>query len=340
MTLIRKIYRVFRLSEWWEYKIVPVLAIAYATCIQLQTSISSNISWILFLLVSIIVGAIYVSTINDITDIEDDLRCGKKNRMVKIKAKYRFIIPLLCLLVGCLFAYKMSVDLISLILYILPWVVYSLYSFKPFRLKERGFWGVLADSLGAHVFISLLIVSSLSFKNNEPIDWIWFTLVGGWSLTFGIRGILWHQFHDRENDLKSGTSTFATKRKPDKIKRIEFILLFLELSLFIGMSFKIQPMLILPILLFYFLFLLLRYKSLGYKPVIIINPRNSPLQILMIDFYLVFFPLGLLVFSGFNHGNFWILLGHLFLFNSKLRKVILDSYHILVSNKRYFMSSP
>ncbi|WP_118196318.1 UbiA family prenyltransferase [Albibacterium indicum] len=340
MTLIRKIYRVFRLSEWWEYKIVPVLAIAYATCIQLDISIFSNISWILFLLVSIIVGAIYVSTINDITDMEDDLRCGKENRMAKIQPKYRFIAPLVCLLAGCFFAYQMSVDLISLILYILPWIVYSLYSFKPFRLKERGFWGVLADALGAHVFISLLIVSSLSFKNNALIDWTWFTLVGGWSLTFGIRGILWHQFHDRENDLESGTRTFATARKPDEIKRIEFVLLFLELPLFIGMSFKIQPMLILPILLLYFLFVLLRHKCLGYKPVIIINPKNSPLQILMIDFYLVFFPLGLLVFSGFNHGNFWILLGHLFLFNSKLRKVILDSYHILVSNKRYFMSSP
>src|SRR5690606_28714873 len=250
MTLIRKIYHVFRLSEWWEYKIVPVLAIAYATCIQLGTSISSNISWILFLLASIIVGAVYVSTINDITDIEDDLRCGKENRMAKIQPKYRVIAPLVCLLAGCIFAYQMSVDLISLILYILLWIVYSLYSFTLFRLNERGFWGVLAVAFCAHVFIALLIVSSLSLKNNSLIDWPWFSLVGGWSLLFGIRGILWHQFHDRKNDLKSGTRTFATARKPDKIKRIEFVLLFLELPLFIGMSFKIQTMLILPIQLF------------------------------------------------------------------------------------------
>ncbi|MFB5944686.1 UbiA family prenyltransferase [Albibacterium profundi] len=326
MPLIRKIYHVFRLSEWWDYKIVPVLAIAYATCIQLDISIFSNISWILFLLVSIIVGAIYVSTINDITDMEDDLRCGKENRMAKIQPKYRFIAPLVCLIVGCFFAYQMSDNLISLILYVLPWIVYSLYSFKPFRLKERGFWGVLADALGAHVFISLLIVSSLSFKNNAPIDWTWFSLVGGWSLLFGIRGILWHQFYDLENDKKAGTKTFVSTINSENFKKKELLLIFIELTLFLALLLHLSMSILFVFLLVYIALATLRYRLMSYTPVIVTTPLASPFQILMLDYYLVFFPLGLLIYGFSIDQSAFIIFGvHIVLFHEKLLAIFKDA---------------
>src|SRR5690606_15921533 len=102
---VKAIYQTFRSSEWWEYKISPILAISYATSINLEVPISTNIAWVLFLMFSIIIGAIFVSTINDITDIDDDLASGKSNRMVSIRPKYRWVIPAVGVSAGifCLF---------------------------------------------------------------------------------------------------------------------------------------------------------------------------------------------------------------------------------------------
>src|SRR5690606_23729870 len=157
-----------------------MLGIAYATSIIIGVPLASVVTWISVLLFSIIAGAIYVSTINDLTDIQDDLRSGKRNRMAKIPQNYRWVIPVLCLVFGLIFVNILSPDLISATLYILPWIAFSLYSFEPFRLKRRGIWGVIADASGAHLFVSLLMVSSVTYHAGKSIDLEWFGLVAIW----------------------------------------------------------------------------------------------------------------------------------------------------------------
>src|SRR5690606_33267869 len=177
----KAIVKVFRTNEWWSNKIPAILAIGYATSLKNETPLLDAVPSILIVFISIVVGAIYVSTINDLTDIEDDFKSGKSNRMAKLPRRYRWLIPILCIGIGTGFVYFYSSDTLSTILYLLPWITFSLYSFKPVRLKQRGFWGVIADACGAHVFIGLLMVSYITYVSNDSLDILWFSGIGLWS---------------------------------------------------------------------------------------------------------------------------------------------------------------
>src|SRR2546422_541586 len=77
-----EISRIFRAHEWWEFKLSPMLATAYATAFLLKISILSLWPMLLLALFAWAVCAAYVSVINDLTDLEDDLASGKVNRLV------------------------------------------------------------------------------------------------------------------------------------------------------------------------------------------------------------------------------------------------------------------
>ncbi|HLT41314.1 MAG TPA: UbiA family prenyltransferase [Sphingobacteriaceae bacterium] len=338
--ILKSISKLGRVQEWWEHKLPAVLTIGYATSLSSNTPLIELAPWLAFVLTSIIVGAIYVSTINDITDIDEDLASSKNNRMSIIPKQYRWFIPCCCIAIGMLFFYSFLPDKVSAYIYILPWISFSLYSFKPFRLKHRGIWGLFADASGAHLFIGLLMVSSVSYASHQSVDAVWFALVGIWSLCFGLRGILWHQYYDRHNDLKVLATTFATEVHPDKFKTYEKGLIAIELLAFGGMVLKISLVILLIFLILYVILVILRYRVMGHKPVIVINPPNLLLQILMLDFYQVFFPLGVLLFIAFNQQHGWILLViHIILFPRMLINILKDSIIITKSFRRPFQTS-
>lgn len=310
--------KVIRSAEWWEYKLPPLLAIGYATAIKADGVFLKSIPHLLFLLFSLIIGAIYVSIINDITDIDDDRASGKSNRIASVNPAIRWVFPALCLLAGSLCCYYLFPDWLSITLYIIPWISFSLYSFRPFRLKNRGLWGVLADASGSHIFTSLLMVSSISFFTKQSIDWVWFISTGIWALCYGVRGILWHQFYDRSNDIKADVKTFAVKIEPKNFKETEYIIFIIELFSIATMLYCVHELL--PIL-FLFIYLLVAYTrtyKLKYQPVIIVPPNNKPYHILLADFYQVYFPLSLLFTALLNqHYAVSVLIVHFILFPKK-----------------------
>jgi 4-hydroxybenzoate polyprenyltransferase len=329
--LMKRLITIIRTSEWWEYKLAPLLAIGYATALLYSISLYNMAIHLFFLLVSVIVGAVYVSVINDITDLEDDLAAGKSNRMSGIPRNYRWMIPALCLFAGALFNGYFFTDSLSRLLYLLPWISFSLYSFPPVRLKKRGLWGVLADACGSHLFISLLIVADISNYSGTSINWYWFTAVGVWSFFYGLRGILWHQFIDRDNDLKINLKTFATRICPERFLTSSYILFFIECLAFFYMIISLNILLVFILLIIYLGLAYFRYKKLGHQPVLIISPDEKPYQIFGVDYYQSFFPVSLLIYAAFTQPNAWILLlVHLILFHATIRKVQNDlRYHLL-----------
>lgn len=280
---------------------------------------------LVFLLLALVVGAVYVSIINDMTDIEADLASGKSNRMVGIRPEIRWIFPTICALVGTMCCYFLYPDRLSIFLYLIPWVSFSLYSFRPVRLKNRGIWGVLADASGSHIFTSLLMVSSISYVTGQAIDWLWFSSTGVWALCYGSRGILWHQFYDRKNDLQAGLNTYAVNVEPDRFRNKEVTIFCLELVAIATMLYTLQLLLPLLFLFLYLLLALIRSKRLGYQPVLIIAPEHRPFHIVMADFYQVFFPLSLLITAAFLQPYAWIIcLIHLGLFPQKTISAVKD----------------
>lgn len=314
-----------RYSEWWEYKLVPLLSIGYATILLTDLPIEKAISRLLFLLLSITVGAIYVSVINDLTDIKEDALAGKTNRMTSLSPIVRSLILFFCLSAGFILGYLIYPDKLSLFFYIMAWIVFSLYSIPPFRLKKRGIWGVLCDAAGAHLFPTLLITTHMIHLKQAHTPGVWLCAVGIWSLFYGLRGILWHQFHDRDNDLKSGTTTFASGIIPEHFKKWEILIFLIELTAFSFILFFILNIWIALGIVFYTILTLIRKISFNYKVSLIITPPLLPHQLLMNDYYLVFFPLSLVFTLGLNFSSGWlILIAHIFLFPKKTWLVFND----------------
>jgi 4-hydroxybenzoate polyprenyltransferase len=328
-----KLLNFTRHSEWWEYKLVPLLAVGYAAIYLNNYAFDRSILRLLFLLLSIIVGAVYVSVINDVTDIKEDARAGKKNRMANLPLWKQVLIVTICLLSGLYFAMQIYPDKLSLFLYVMAWIVFSLYSIPPARLKKRGIWGAFCDASGAHFFPTLLIVCNLAFIAGTTYNIIWVIATGIWAFSYGLRGILWHQFYDRENDLASGTTTFASTVDPEKFKMQELLLFIIEVCAFSVVLFNLFNLYILLSLLFYLLLVLIRKLAFGYKSTFIISPKTEAYQLLMNDYYLVFFPLALLLTLSLNYKYGWVVLCiHLLLFPQKILHVARD-YWIFAKSK-------
>lgn len=216
---LRKLWTVFerlghlaRAGQWWDYKLAPILAAFYASALVLQTPVSS-LGWALAqLLLSIIPGAAYVSLINDLADEADDRAAGKPNRMAGRSPAGKAALIALPLAAGLGFAWLWRDDPLLLWCYLGAWTAFSLYSLPPVRLKARGGLGLLADAAGAHLFPSLVAAALAAHVAARPLDAVWLSAIGLWSLAYGVRGILWHQIGDAENDERSKVATFVQRR--------------------------------------------------------------------------------------------------------------------------------
>jgi hypothetical protein len=213
----------------------------------------------------------------------------------------------------------------------MPWIAFSCYSIPPVRLKKRGIAGVLADASGAHIFPSLFIVAAMSYYTGQAIDWIWFGSVGGWAFCYGLRGILWHMFVDRENDLASGTPTYATRVDPTKFRRREWLILVAEMIALGLMLWRIGRPLPVVFLIFYLLYVAASWRKLGFRVVIILMPPGYPYPylIFLADFYQVFLPIALLLRGALAFRYDWIvLLGHMVLFSWSIYRLLRFGWRI------------
>ena len=156
---------------------------------------------------------------NAITDLKDDLRCGKANRMVGRSVAFKFFAVAVCVGMGLGAGWLLRNYPLTLGLYAATWVAYTLYSVPPFRWKVRGIWGVAMDASGAHLLPTLWTASLMAEATGHAVPVIFLTSLGVWASALGLRGILWHQLYDRENDRLSHVTTFAARRNPESIRR-------------------------------------------------------------------------------------------------------------------------
>lgn len=335
MQAVRKLVRFARLAEWWEYKLCPLLAVAYATMLFSEMPVYQFVGSILLVLFAVAVGAVYVSFINDITDIEEDLRVGKRTGIMSVQPRWRWIFPVLCLSVGTAVCWYLWPDWHSMMWYIMAWISFSLYSIKPFRFKQRGILGVIADASGAHLFPSLFVVSVIFYQIPEQAKLGWELSVGIWSFSYGVRGILWHQFIDKANDCEAGIKTFANLVSNRSAKHLEGPLLGVELLAFGSMLFHINLPIVYVLLVVYGFVVYLRAHFFALKPVIFLVPRKRPYQLMMLDGYQVFLPLALLLHIMITQPWGWlILIGHFILFPVGIKRLITDLFRIFSSLRR------
>lgn len=202
-----------RAGEWWEHKLAGVLATGYMTAIFAGVPLQSVVGALALALGTLLPGAIYVSVVNDLTDLADDERAGKHNRLAGRSRAAAVLVLAACLATGWSLLAVAGGSPGAVLAYGGAWIAFTAYSVPPVRLKARGTAGALADAAGAslfpHVFVAALVLDATPVGN----DVMWLVLVGTWSLAAGIRGAVWHQLGDVAADTTAGVMTFAVAHR-------------------------------------------------------------------------------------------------------------------------------
>jgi UbiA prenyltransferase family protein len=282
-----------RADEWWEYKLVPVLSAFYATALVLHVAVISLWPGALALLLSIAAAAVYASVINDVTDRADDVRAGKRNRVAERSRSIVAALLAATVCAGFIFGWLCRDDARLLSCYLAIWVAFSLYSFPPFRFKKRGFPGVLCDAAGAHLFPALVAVFIACRGAQRAVSGAWVASVAVWALAYGLRGILWHQLTDVENDRAAGVRTFA-RRHPRAAPAIGTFAVFpVEVGALAAMLWQIRSPWPPAFLALYVLYAIRSARRWQTTPVVVVpKPRFF---IVMHEFYSDLFPVALLI---------------------------------------------
>jgi hypothetical protein len=305
--------RTARASEWWGYKFAPILGTFYATACVAGVSCWALLPALAVLLLALTTGAVYVSVINDWTDRADDAAAGKANRMAGRPAWVLAAVLAGCAVLGLGFGvFFWRSGLISFLIYLGPWTVYSLYSLPPARLKARGLAGVLADATGAHFFPQLATVALVAHWGGRPLPLAWWLAVGTWGLACGVRNILWHQLGDAAADAHAGVSTLVQRWGRPKTERLgRWVVFPIEAGAFLtllALSGQAFPWLLLAL---YAALEAFRWRVWSIRPAALVPHR----RIVLNEFYEVLYPLAFLLPQSRRFAADGLVLGlHLLLF--------------------------
>jgi hypothetical protein len=321
---MNKIIYQLRLNKPWNYKFPLLLFFCY-----LPAVVAKNIDFEKFsigilaaiLLMTGFAGIAYM--FNDYSDNEVDKLAGKQNMFEDgIQNKHR-VTAFIYLIFITLPWYWLPFDEVSLILATVVLLLYFLYAFKPFRLKEKGFLGLLTDATYAHIipafFAYYTFVHIVDFRINFFSTTIATLLI--WQLISGLRNILSHQIIDFHNDLNTNTTTFTVKYGLQKSK---FLLAKIFISLEI-ISFSVFLLLIeLGFLFFiisyvvYCLLVLVRFVKKDYHEKSRIKKFTN---LFLDDFYLQILPVLTLIYLTTSDWKYLILVFlQIILFQSPIKK--------------------
>lgn len=273
-------------------------------------------------------GAAYVSVINDLSDREEDLASGKSNRFAAGSRFFGSAMVAITAGAGVAFCVLWRNDPLLLTFYLAAWLAFSLYSLPPFRFKTRGILGVLCDASGAHLFPTLVAVV-LAFRGAEkPVSALWLASIGTWAFANGVRGILWHQLTDVENDRRAGVRTFAFRHAPQTVVRIgTFVAFPLELLALAAMLWQLRSPWPVAFLAAYALLVHLRVLRWQMN-VVVVAPKERFL-ILMHEYYDALLPIAVLIASALRHPYDWAVLAiHLVIFPSRPLQVLRDAVQL------------
>jgi hypothetical protein len=213
-----------------------------------------------------------------------------------------------------------------LLSYLAAWLCFAAYSLPPLRLKCRGLPGLLADAAGSSLFPSLVALILAFRAAGTPLDPVWIGAAAIWALAFGIRGILWHQLLDAENDRRAGVGTFAVRHRAGAVIALGKYLVFpAELAALAILLWRLEspaPLLALA-----------AYSALVARRVPIFRMRATIVEpgprhmILLQEYYDLFLPLGLLAASAVRHpADLLVLAAHLLLFPRRAIQIVRDSW--------------
>lgn len=331
---MRAVALTFRAREWWEYKSGPVLALLYGTALLSSVSLFDHWSTIVGIVVALAGVAAAANILNDWTDIDEDLARGKPNQM---SGRPTWLPPLLWALttsIGWIAAVWLQPGGIGLVIYAINGLIFFLYSAPPIRLKTRGGAGVVADAVGAHTLPALFALISLATASATAVDPIWLMLAITWSFTSGLRGILWHQLMDQDNDRLSGGTTFVCRIGPAAARRLgERIVFPIEVASLTGIIWWCGSPL--PIVLLAIDIAVAWLRQAHYQMMLVVVEARQSYQIALHEFSDTLLPLALLAASALHFPRDGVILAvHLVVFPMRFQAWLRDLVRLVIESAR------
>lgn len=316
-----------RISEWWEFKLAPPLAIAYAAALHAGSTPWGALAAIGLVLTALVPGAIFVSVLNDLTDRADDARAGKPNRQTDAGRAGPVALIGACLAAGIAFMWLWRDDLLLVASYGAGWLAYAAYSIPPLRTKQRGLAGALCDAIGANVVPALLAALLVARELGAPPAMIWLGPIALWALCFGLRGILWHQMGDLPADLASGTRTAVVRLGPERVVRLAKLLIFpVELAMACLWLPQAGPLALGMSAFGFALYFHLLSERIDRFEMSVTLVRAQPRSFLMLhEFYDALLPLALLLAGAITQPlNLLLAAAHVALFPRRIMQLVHD----------------
>ncbi len=321
--MIKYIFQLIRIKDWWNYIIPPVLGAVYFVILLDTIDVLESYRIISLWFVSIIGTAAFGFTLNDFFDTKDDIKKGKLNSLGLLPKHKQVIIIVfsLCLAITPIIYLKLS--LISNILICFQYILLFLYSVPPFRFKNNTYVSTIFDSLySGLIFILAILLSDIEISH---IVFDSIPLVVFIPLLFffrGFRNILNHHIKDSPYDMVLNTANFALKFGNKITMAIIKTILVFEIIFVFGVLLFIP----FPFIKFAIGFILISLIYFVLKLFDIKNRDKNTLDKIQLinDFYEDLLPLFFLILLSLNDMKFLLVLTiHLLLFRNKFVSLLL-----------------
>ncbi|MBP7388797.1 MAG: UbiA family prenyltransferase [Chitinophagales bacterium] len=265
--------KIIRLSHWWSI-IPPQIAgwIYYAALRNEQSFLEHEARNVLLFIAGVIFIAAFGYLYNDYCDADSDRLACKKNLLSEKSKVIQLVAVLMPLAAGVSSWYFVQTNWIAKALYALQIVALVVYSARPFRLKNRGAWGVICDTFYGHVNPAFFTVFTFYnpfqlMQKTEALFLLFLLIVTSLK---GVRNILLHQLQDRKADRMAGIQTMVVKQGALFTLNLINTLLLYEITftalLVIAISTILPPVLISLLLFTMFTYLKFSGWKLGYLP--------------------------------------------------------------------------
>lgn len=214
-----EILKFVRFDHWFTQKLSPLLVVAYAVFWATGTAPHEAFAVLPLVLLCICSVAAYGHVINDWFDLDSDAASAKANTLEEVSLTARAGLAVLFLASG--FGAVLAIDGAAVLVWILAvnFLLPTIYSVPPIRLKHRGVLGVASDALAAHFLPTLFVLVAFADIAGAELTGLAVPALV-WASCLGLRGILIHQAIDRDADRAAGLETFATPRSRQAIRRI------------------------------------------------------------------------------------------------------------------------
>ena len=302
-TYLLKPLQVIRWKEWYDSKVPLFFVCFYYLCLKetvVQRHYLRDYTVVLLFACLFLAFGYYI---NDLSDIEIDKIVGKQKIIHSFSPFIARIIAIVLAFSGIVSALAyVGVSALSLLIIGISYFFAVTYSLPPFRIKEKGEWGLIISALAQRSFpIMFVFLVFGSFDFDTILFFLLYFLIG-------IRWILVHQLQDLQNDITSNTTTFATRFGYGRTRLILYVFFCFEvinlIILSIRLAVKTPITLLVPLL--YVSILGLNYilwKNVDQPYHLTIYKR-----IALADYYYAYWPFFLSIVLVLNQPLLWPIL--------------------------------